>query len=113
MNVRLFWKALAVQAVSVLLVFAVLVALPFGDDFFERWGWLTGPLAWFGCALVTARILGLASRVVLLSAAVGGAAGAIVFLVASHGAGLLAALLVFAATCAAGQRSAAPVAAPD
>ena len=44
-NARLFWKALAVQAVALIVLFAVLVALPFPDDFFERWGAVTGPLA--------------------------------------------------------------------
>ena len=112
-NAQLFWKALAAQAAAVLVLFAVLVALPFPEDFFERWGWLTGPVAWFGCALLTARILGLPERLVLFSAAVGGAAGAIVFLLVGHGAGLAAALLVFGAACGAGQRSAPPVAAAD
>jgi hypothetical protein len=98
-NARLFWKALAVQAIAVIALFAVLVALPVPEDFFERWGAVTGPLAWLGCALVTARVLRLRQRPVLLAAVIGGVAGALVFLVASHAAGMAAALVVFAACC--------------
>ena len=97
-NARLFWKALAVQAVALIVLFAVLVALPLPDDFFERWGAVTGPLAWLACALVTGRLL----RLPLAAAIGGGVAGAVVFLVASHTAGMVAALLVFAACCGAG-----------
>ena len=35
MNRRLFWSALAVQAVAVAIVSGILVALPLSDDFFE------------------------------------------------------------------------------
>ena len=38
MNSRLFWKALAVQAAAVAVLFGVLVALPLPDDFFEDVG---------------------------------------------------------------------------
>ena len=98
---RLALKALAVQAAAVIVLFAALVALPLPGDFFERWGALSGPLAWLGCALVTARILGLAPAPVLLTAVGGGVAGAVVFVVASHAAGMVAALLVFGALCGA------------
>jgi hypothetical protein len=95
-NAPLFWKALAIQAVAVIAVFAVLVALPLPDGLFERWGIVTGPLAWLACALVTARVLGLPQRLVLAAAAGAGVAGALVFLVVSHAAGMAAALVVFA-----------------
>ncbi|MCA1843722.1 MAG: hypothetical protein LC792_11175, partial [Actinobacteria bacterium] len=61
--------------------------------------WLVGPLAWVACALVTARVLSLPLGFVLFSALAGGVAGAIVFLVANHLAGMVASLLVFAASC--------------
>ena len=102
MDARLFWKALAVQAVALIALFAVLVALPLSQGFFERWGVVTGPLAWLGCTLVTARLLRLPPPTALLAAAIGGAAGALVFLLASHAAGMAAALVVFAACCGAG-----------
>jgi hypothetical protein len=98
-NARLFWKALGVQTAVVAVVFAVLVALPLGDDLFEDWGFVVGPIAWLGSSLVTARALSLPLAYVLFSAVAGGVAGEIVLLVASHWAGLVAALLVFAASC--------------
>ena len=100
MNSRLFWKALAVQAAAVAVLFGVLVALPLPEDFFEDVGFVVGPLAWIACSLVTGRVLGLPAVFVLFAAVAGGVAGAIVLLVAGHWAGMGAALLVFGASCA-------------
>jgi hypothetical protein len=97
-NVRLFWKSLAVQGIAVAIPFAVL-ALTVDEGFFEDWGWLAGPTVWLACSVATARILSLPLGYVLFSAVAGGVAGAIVFLVASHAAGMVAGLLVFAASC--------------
>jgi len=97
-NARLFWKSLAVQAVSVAIPFAAL-GLALDKSFFEDWGWAVGPVVWLGCSLVTARVLALPVGYVLFSAVAGGVAGAIVMLAASHLAGMGAALLVFAASC--------------
>ncbi len=98
MNARLFWKSLAVQA-AVLAVPFVVLGLALDESFFEDWGWLAGPAVWLLAALVSARILRLPLGYVLFSAVAGGVAGAIVFLVASHWAGMAAGLLVFAASC--------------
>jgi hypothetical protein len=98
-NARLFWKTLGVQAAAVAVLFAVLLALPLGEDFFEDWGFIAGPIAWLACAIVTARVLPLPLAYALFSAVAGGAAGVIVLLAASHLAGMAAALLVFAASC--------------
>jgi hypothetical protein len=95
---RLFWTSLAVQAVVLAIPFAIL-ALTLEEGFFEDWGWLAGPAVWLACSVVTARILSLPLGYVLFSAVAGGVAGAIVFLVASHWAGMAAGLLVFAASC--------------
>ena len=100
MDSSLFFKAALVQALLVGVLFAVLVALPLGDDFFEDWGWLTGPLAWIACAAATGRILSLPASLVLFAAAAGGVAGALVGIVASHTAGLVVAVAVFGASCA-------------
>jgi hypothetical protein len=97
-NVRLFWLSLVVQGVVLAVPFVVL-ALTLDESFFEDWGWIAGPTVWLTCSVVTARILSLPLGYVLFSAVAGGVAGAIVFLVASHGAGLAAGLLVFAASC--------------
>jgi len=96
----LFLRSLVVQALAVGIVFAVLLALPLGDDFFEDYGWVTGPVAWLACALVTARVLKLPAGLVLFAALAGGVAGALVALVTSHTIGLVISLLVFAASCA-------------
>jgi len=98
LNARLFWKALAVQAVVVAIPFAIL-ALTLDHDFFEDWGWLAGPVVWLACSAVSGRILSLPLTYVLFSAVAGGVAGAIVMLATSHTPGLIAALLVFAASC--------------
>ena len=52
MDKGLFLRSLAVQALAVAIVFGVLIALPLGDDFFEDYGMVTGPLAWIACSLV-------------------------------------------------------------
>jgi len=98
-NARLFWKALGVQAAAVAVLFAILVALPLGDDFFDDWGFVVGPIAWLICSLVTARVLTIPLGFVLFSAVAGGVAGAIVMVVTSHLPGMIAGLLVFAASC--------------
>jgi hypothetical protein len=98
-NARLFWKSLGVQAAAVAALFGILIALPLGDDFFEDWGFVVGPLAWLACSVLTARILSLPLAYTLFSAVAGGVAGTIVLLVTSHLPGMVAALLVFAASC--------------
>ncbi len=97
MNVRLFWKALIVQAVCVAIPFVAL-ALLLPDSFFEDWGWIVGPLVWLACSAVTARLIDQPVPIALFSAMAGGVAGLIVLLVASHLPGMVVALLVFAAS---------------
>jgi hypothetical protein len=94
----LFWRSLAVQAAAVIALFAVL-ALAIPGDFFDDWGFVVGPIAWIACSLVTARVLALPLGFVLFAALAGGVAGTIVLLVANHWAGMVAGLLVFAASC--------------
>jgi hypothetical protein len=97
-NARLFWKSFVVQAVVVSIPFGALGAA-LSDDFFDDWGWLVGPAVWLACSLVTAQILRLPLAYVLFSAVAGGVAGLVVFLATSHFPGMIAALLVFAASC--------------
>ncbi|HYI79743.1 MAG TPA: hypothetical protein VEW67_02670 [Thermoleophilaceae bacterium] len=99
MDKGLFLRALVVQALAVGVVFGVLIALPLGDDFFKDYGWVTGPVAWIGCSLVTARVLSIPAGLVLFAALAGAVAGALVALVTSHTVGLVISLLVFAASC--------------
>jgi len=97
-NSRLFWRSLLVQGAIVAVLFSVL-ALLLPDDFFDDWGFLVGPLAWIACSLFTARLLPLPLSFVLFAALAGGVAATIVLLVVNHWAGLIAGLLVFAASC--------------
>jgi hypothetical protein len=92
-------RAAVIQALLVATLFAVLIALPLGEDFFEDYGWISGPLAWIACAAATGRILSLPTPLVALAAAAGGVAGALVGIAASHTAGLIVAIAVFAAAC--------------
>ena len=87
-------------------LFALLVALPLPEDFFEDWGVVTGPIAWIACSLVTGRVLRLPLSLTAFSAAAGGVAGTLVGLAASHAAGLPVAIAVFAASCAGYERTA-------
>jgi hypothetical protein len=98
LNARLFWKTLLVQAIVVAIPFAIL-GLTLHDSFFDDWGWLVGPILWLACSTLTGRILALPLAYVLFSAVAGGVAGLLVMLATSHLPGLLAALLVFAASC--------------
>ena len=98
MNARLFWKALIVQFIVIAIPFAIL-GLTLDHDFFESWGWLVGPVVWLACSVVTGRILHLPPTYVLFSAVAGGVAGLLVMLATSYTPGLIAALLVFSASC--------------
>ena len=86
------------QAIVVAIPFALL-GLALDDDFFEDWGWVVGPVVWLAASVLTGRILALPLAYVLFSAVAGGVAGLIVMLATSHTPGLIAALLVFAASC--------------
>jgi hypothetical protein len=95
-NWGLFLRALGLQALAVGLLFAILLALPLdGDFFFRDYGFLTGPIAWALCSLLTATVLSLPRGVALFAALAGGLAGLLLGLLASHTAGLLVALLIF------------------
>ena len=100
MNRALFWRALAVQAVAVVVLSAILIALPLPDDFFDDYGFVAGPLAWALASVITARVLSIPLAFALFAAVAGGVAGTLVMLVTSHWTGIAAGLLVFAASCA-------------
>lgn len=111
MNSKLFWRALVAQAVCAGVPFVVLVALPLPDDLFEDYGFLIGPAVWLAAAFVAARFIAAPLSLVMFSALAGLVAGTIVMLVASHTAGGVVALLVFAASCAGYDGGRQPVAA--
>ena len=103
-NWSLFWRAAAIQAVLVGVLFAVL-ALTLPHSFFEDWGYLVGPLAWLGCSIATGAILKLALPLVAVSALVSGAAAGLIGLAVEHAVSLPVAIGVFAAGCARRQMS--------
>ena len=46
MDSSLFLRSALSQALLVAALFAVLIALPLPDDFFEDYGFVSGPVAW-------------------------------------------------------------------
>jgi hypothetical protein len=92
------WRAALLQALLVAAVAVVLaVALP--RSFFEDWGWLAGPAAWGGCALVAGAFLRLPLGMVLVGAALAGLPMLIGPLVGAHWVGAPIGLAVFGAWC--------------
>lgn len=77
----------------------MLLGLPLPEDFFKDYGFVTGPVAWIVCSVLTARILSLPAGLALFAALAGGVAGGLVGLVGGHAPGLAVSLLVFAASC--------------
>src|SRR5215212_7700210 len=109
MDSSLFARAALTQGLLVAALFALLIALPLPEDFFEDYGWITGPVGWAACAVVTGRILSLPSSLVLFAAAAGGVAGAVVGIALDHTVGLVVAVGVFAASCGGYEDDPAPV----
>ena len=100
MDKGLFWRAALIQAAAVAVVSGILIALPLGDDFFEDYGVVAGPLAWILCAVVTALILKLPWSLAVFAAAAGGVAGGLVVAGgADHWIGVIVAIAVFGACC--------------
>jgi hypothetical protein len=99
-STRFFWRALLTQGIPVAVLFAVL-AVTVPHHVFDDYGYLIGPAAWIACGALSARLLPIATTLVAFAVVAGGVAGTIVLLVANHWAGLVAGLLVFAASCAA------------
>lgn len=99
MDRSILWRAAAAQVLLVAAVsLALAIALP--KSFFEDWGWLTGPVAWLGCAAITAWALDLPVRGVMLGAALAGIPSAVAVLAGVHWLGVAIAIAAFAAWCA-------------
>lgn len=98
MDAGVLWRSALVQAGSVIVISLVL-ALALPRSFFEDWGWLTGPAAWLGCALLTARAVGLPGGPVLLGAALAGIPSAVAVVAGVHWLGVVVAIAAFAAWC--------------
>ena len=99
MDRGVLWRAAVAQLLAVAALSLVLaVTLP--HSFFDDWGWLTGPLAWLACAALTARVLDLDVRAVLLGAALAGIPSALAVIAGVHWLGVAIAVAAFAAWCA-------------
>ena len=99
MDRTVLWRAAVAQLLAVAALSLVLaVLLP--RSFFEDWGWVTGPLAWFACAALTAWVLKLEIRDVLLGALLAGVPSLFAVLAGVHWLGVAIAIGVFAAWCA-------------
>ena len=100
MDKRLFWRAALTQAAAIAVVSGVLIALPLGDNFFDDYGIVVGPLAWILCAGITALVLKLPWQLAVFAAVAGGVAGGLVAAAgASHWIGVVVAIAVFGACC--------------
>ena len=99
MDTAILWRAALVQLAAVaVLSLALGLALP--RDFFEDWGWLTGPVSWMLCAAFTARVLSLPPAPTLLGAVLAGLPSLIAVAIGLHWAGALLAIALFAVWCA-------------
>ncbi|HEV2727362.1 MAG TPA: hypothetical protein VGV34_03655 [Solirubrobacterales bacterium] len=99
MHVPTLWRAALLQLAAVaLLSLALGLALP--EDFFEDWGWATGPAAWMLCAAFTARVLRLPLGAALLGAALAGLPSLLAVALGVHWLGAVLAVAVFALWCA-------------
>ena len=107
-NISLLWRSAVVQLIAVGVLFAILaILLP--KSFFESWGWIAGPVAWMGCAALTARVLRLPLWPTLLGALLAGIPDAICVVIGLHNIGDVIAIALFAFWCARvpGRRTAA------
>jgi hypothetical protein len=56
-----FDRGLALRAGLIQLVAVIVIFIPLGlalpDDFFDDWGWITGPVSWLLCGLFTGSVL--------------------------------------------------------
>jgi hypothetical protein len=98
MNRAVALRAGLIQAAAVA-VLSIVLGLALSHGFFEDWGWLVGPGAWMACALVTARVVGLALGATLIGAALAGVPSALAVLVGAHWLGAVAAIVLFALWC--------------
>jgi hypothetical protein len=99
MDASIFWRAALLQLLAVaVLSLALGLALP--KDFFEDWGWISGPVSWMLCAAFTARVLALPLGPTLLGAVLAGLPSLLAVAVGLHWAGALLAIALFALWCA-------------
>lgn len=99
MDSAILWRVAVVQALAVL-VLSLALAIVFSHGFFADWGWIVGPLAWLGCARLTAWVVGLPVAPVIARALLAGLVSALFVIFGQHWLGAVIAIGVFAALCA-------------
>jgi hypothetical protein len=99
MDMPTLWRAALIQLLAVAALFVAL-ALALPKEFFVDWGWLVGPLAWLGCAALTARLLSLPPTPTLIGAALAGIPSLLALVVDAHEAGIVIAVVLFGLWCA-------------
>ena len=99
MRLEVLWRVAVVQLMAVALL-SVVLAIVFSHGFFESWGWLVGPLAWLGCARITAWVVGLEPAPTLIRAVGAGIVSVIFVLIGLHWLGALVAVVLLAYLCA-------------
>jgi hypothetical protein len=109
MDTSLLWRSALVQLILVGIIFVVL-ALALPKSFFESWGWLTGPVAWLGCAAITARVLKMDLNDTLLGALLAGLASLAGVLLGAHDVGGIVSIILFGLWCGWGPRREVPAA---
>jgi len=96
---EVFWRVGVVQLAAVVVV-SLLLGAVFSRGFFEDWGWIAGPAAWFGCAWITARVVGLELAPTLVRALLAGIVSGLAVLAGLHWLGALVAIGLLAYLCA-------------
>jgi hypothetical protein len=99
MDRSILWRAAAAQVLLVAAI-SLILALALPHSFFDDWGWLTGPTAWLACAAITAWVLHLPVRGVMLGAVLAGIPSAVAVLAGVHWLGVAIAVAAFAGWCA-------------
>ncbi len=98
MDTEILWRVAVVQVVSVVAL-SLLLGLLLPGSFFDSLGWLSGPLAWLGCAWLTARVVGLPVEPVVIRALLAGVPSLLFLLLDMHWLGVIAAVAIFAVWC--------------
>ena len=92
------WRSALLFAVALGLV-AVVMAAALPHSFFEDWGWLAGPAAWAGCALLAGAVVKLPTLPVLAGAVLSGLPSLVAVAVGQHWAGAPLGIVLFGAWC--------------
>jgi len=96
-------RRVAVQAallmVSLLVPVFIALAIALPKSFFEDWGAVAGPAAWFACALAAGRILKLSLERVTAAAAIAGVPSLVLVLVGLHDVGPIISIPLFGLLC--------------